>query len=168
MRHVRGLRSFVAIGLMAWSEIAGGARPDDPPASFHHVHLNVVDPEKSAAFYTRAFPQTTRTQIAGWPAVRSESSYLLFTRVAAPASAAWTTALWHFGWHSADTVGDHRRLAADGVPFFRVPPPSGHMWAPDGNDVEIAPGGSAGSTPGPTSFNHVHLMSAAPLCAAPW
>lgn len=158
----------VIIGLVLSSGIARDIRADGI-AGFHHVHLNAVDPERSIAFYTRSFPQTRRTQVAGWPALRSENAFLLFNRVETAASAAWDTAIWHFGWHSADTVADHRRLAADGVPFFRVPPPSGHMYGPDGNDVEIAPRGSGtGGGPGPTAFNHVHLMSAAPLCAADW
>ena len=169
MRVHRLCVAVIALGLIGASNGRHTAlRARGAVAGFHHVHLNAVDPDRSIAFYTRGFTQTKRTQIAGWPAVQSENSYLLFNRVATPASAAWDTALWHFGWHSADTVGDHKRLAADGVPFFRVPPPSGHMWAPDGNDVEIAPGGSGSGTPGPTAFNHVHLMSAAPLCAAQW
>ncbi len=148
-----------------------GARGQElrpPAAGFHHVHLNVVDPERSAAFYTAAFEKARRTQVAGWDAVQTENVYLLFNEVGEPAPAEWTTALWHFGWNSADVVADYRRLAARGIPFFRVPPPSAHMWAPDGNDVELAPvyPGSGGSAP--DAFNHVHLMSAAPLCAGAW
>ena len=128
--------------------------------------MNVVDPQQSIAFYTDAFEQTQRTVVAGWDALRSEDSYILFSRVTSPRSAEWDTPIWHFGWNSPDVVATHERLVSRGVSFFRVPPPSGHMIAPDGNDVEITPGG--GSGPGPTAFNHVHLMSDAPLCAANW
>ena len=139
-----------------------------PPPRLHHVHLNVVDPERSVRFYTRAFPTTSRTEVAGWSAVQSEGVYLLFNTVTSPRSAEHDAALWHFGWNSPDTRGDYERLAAEGVNFFRVPPPSGHLWTPDGNDVEIAPGSAASGGSGPRAFNHVHLMSAAPLCAAAW
>ena len=139
-----------------------------PSAGFHHVHLNVVDPDRSAAFYTGAFEKTRRANIAGWDGVQSENIFLLFNRVDSPASAEWTTAIWHFGWNSVDVIADHRRLAAKGIEFFRVPPPSGHMWAPDGNDVEIAPGSRRSGGSALDAFNHVHLMSAAPLCAGEW
>ena len=42
------------------------------------------------------------------------------------------------------------------------------MTAPDGNDVEISPAYSGSGGTGPRAFDHVHLMSAAPLCAAMW
>ena len=142
--------------------------PQQPSAGFHHVHLNVVDPQRSIAFYTGAFEQTRRATVAGWAAVRSENIFLLFDQVDSPAPAEWTTAIWHFGWNSVDVIADHRRLAAQGIPFFRVPPPSGHMWAPDGNDVEIAPGSPRSGGSALDAFNHVHLMSAAPLCAGAW
>lgn len=171
----RGARRRSAVILGLWLVLGAVPRPGvraqdsrPPAAGFHHVHLNVVDADRSAAFYTTAFGKTRRTRVAGWDAVQTENVFLLFNEVATPAPAAWTTALWHFGWNSADVVADYRRLAALGIPFFRVPPPSGHMWAPDGNDVEIAPAyaGSGGSAP--DAFNHVHLMSAAPLCAGAW
>ena len=155
--------SLVALTVL-WS-LAGHTQPV-AEVTFHHVHMNVVDPQQSIAFYTDAFEQTQRTVVAGWDALRSEDSYILFSRVTSPRSAEWDTPIWHFGWNSPDVVATHERLVSRGVSFFRVPPPSGHMIAPDGNDVEITPGG--GSGPGPTAFNHVHLMSDAPLCAANW
>jgi uncharacterized glyoxalase superfamily protein PhnB len=131
--------------------------------------MNVVDPDRSIAFFTGAFESTRRTDVAGWPGVRSEDVHLLFEQVPEPTSAELDTPLWHFGWNSPDLLGDYQRIAALGVEFFRVPPPSGHTYSPDGIDVEISPyrpGGSGGS--GPRTFNHVHLMSDAPLCAAEW
>ena len=171
----RGTRRRLAVILGLWLALGAAPQPGvhaqdsrPPAAGFHHVHLNVVDADRSVEFYTTAFGKTRRARVAGWDAVQAENIFLLFNEVAAPAPADWTTALWHFGWNSADVLADYRRLAALGIPFFRVPPPSGHMWAPDGNDVEIAPAypGSGGSAP--DAFNHVHLMSAAPLCAGAW
>ena len=132
------------------------------------MHMNVVDPERSIRFYTSSFEVTQKTRVAGWDAVQSEDTYLLFDEVPRPASTDLDTALWHFGWNSPDLIGDYQRLAAQGAVFFRVPPPSGHITAPDGNDVEISPFGPNSGGNGPRAFNHVHLMSAAPLCAAEW
>ena len=168
----RGSRFVTAsyLGVLIFIVGAGptGAQDAFPDVGFHHVHMNVVDPDESIAFYTRSFEQTRRTSVAGFDALQSEAIYILFDEVARPASAELDTALWHFGWNSPDLIADHQRLAAQGAVFFRVPPPSGHITAPDGNDVEIAPyyPGSGGT--GPRAFNHVHLMSAAPLCAAEW
>lgn len=150
-------------------ERVAGAQSAD--LQFHHVHMNVVDPGRSASFYTDALETTRKVSVAGWDGVQTESSYILFNRVATAAQADWDTPIWHFGWNSADTVGAYSRLAAKGVRFFRVPPPSAHLVGPDGNDVEIAPGGQGGGLSGgsgPSAFNHVHLMSDAPLCAADW
>ncbi len=136
---------------------------------FHHVHMNVVDPEASTAFYVTSFWKATRHVEAGMSGVRSENVLILFNKVATKASAEWDTPFWHFGWNTADAKADYDRLSSLGVKFFRVPPPSGHMVGPDGNDIEIAPG-KGGTSGGLTSssFNHVHLMSEAPVCASDW
>ena len=147
----------------------GESVPAASQVDFHHVHMNVVDPGASTAFYVTTFTRATRHVEAGIPGVKSDQVLILFNKVAQRASAEWDTPFWHFGWNTADAVLDHRRISALGVKFFRVPPPSGHMIGPDGNDVEIAPGkgGESGGVSS-SSFNHVHLMSEAPLCAAEW
>jgi hypothetical protein len=155
-----------AAALLAAS-VAGSAqeaRLRDPArpivSAFHHVHMNVVDPEKSATFYAAHF-DSTRVNVAGWSGVRADGVDILFTKVGRQASHEWDSAIWHFGWSSPATTDDYQRIAAAGVKFFRVPPPSAHMIGPDLNDVEIAPGKER-------FFNHVHLQSEAPLCAADW
>jgi len=42
------------------------------------------------------------------------------------------------------------------------------MFGPDGNDIEIAPGGATSGGVSSSSFNHVHLQSEEPLCAVEW
>ncbi len=72
--------------------------------SFHHLHLNSVDPEAAIAFYTRQFPTTAKTTWGGLPALQSPNNVLiLFTTVATPPPAAPQTAIWHFGWHVTDS-----------------------------------------------------------------
>src|SRR3979490_354297 len=68
------------------------------PPSFHHLHLNSVDPDAAIDFYTRQFSSTARTSFAGLPALKSPNNVLLlFSKVAAPPAAGPQTAIWHFG-----------------------------------------------------------------------
>jgi catechol 2,3-dioxygenase-like lactoylglutathione lyase family enzyme len=146
----------------------GAVRAQDAPlvTDFHHVHVNVVDPERSAAFYVTNF-NATRVTVAGWPGVKTETGYILYEKVAKPASYEWDTAIWHYGWTSESPIDAYKRIAANGVKFFRVPPPSGHMIDPDNVDVELAVGSNPW-TPPPPVFNHVHLQAEHPFCSADW
>jgi catechol 2,3-dioxygenase-like lactoylglutathione lyase family enzyme len=38
-----------------------------PAPSFHHLHLNSVDPDAAIAFYAARFPTSTRTRWGGLP-----------------------------------------------------------------------------------------------------
>jgi catechol 2,3-dioxygenase-like lactoylglutathione lyase family enzyme len=74
-----------------------------PPPSFHHLHLNSVDPERAIAFYTRQFPSTAKTIWGGLPALKSPNNVLvLFARVDQPPPTEPQSAIWHFGWHVTD------------------------------------------------------------------
>jgi len=71
---------------------------------FHHLHLNSVDPDAAAEFYTRRFPTTTKTSWGGLPALASPNDVLvLFTAAATAPATSPQTAIWHFGWHVTDT-----------------------------------------------------------------
>jgi catechol 2,3-dioxygenase-like lactoylglutathione lyase family enzyme len=140
------------------------AAEEDAPSrepGFHHIKLNVVDPDRTARFFTAAFPTTELTQLAGQKALRTQDVLIQLNQVDTPAPHGWNTALWHIGWHSADVLAEYERLIALGIEFFRVPPPTGHFVSPDKLGVEISPGRSL-------RFDHVHLMSDAPLAAADW
>ena len=80
--------------------------------TFHHLHLNSVDPEAAIEFYTRQFPSTSKTTWAGEPALASPNDVLvLFTKVDRPPSnAPAATALWHFGWHVTDARASLERF----------------------------------------------------------
>jgi hypothetical protein len=72
--------------------------------TFHHLHLNSVDPEAAIDFYARQFPRSARTTWGGRPALAAPSDVLvLFTPVATPPATSPPTAIWHFGWHVTDT-----------------------------------------------------------------
>jgi len=75
-----------------------------PTPSFHHVHLNSVDPDAAIDFYARHFPSSSRTRWNGEPALHAANDVLiLFNQVDAPAPLAPETAFWHFGWHVPDS-----------------------------------------------------------------
>ncbi|MGE0392840.1 MAG: VOC family protein [Vicinamibacterales bacterium] len=166
-RPTTGLRRAAGAAVLLLATVPAASQA--PPAiDFHHVHMNVVDPEASTMFYVTSFVRATRFVEEGLPGVQSDNVLILFNKVPVAASAEWDTPFWHFGWNTPNAKADYERLARLGVKFFRVPPPSGHMFGPDGNDIEIAPGGPTSGGVSVESFNHVHLMSDAPLCAAEW
>ena len=86
------------------SQVPADAQAPLPPPSFHHLHLNSLDPDAAIAFYTKQFPSTSKTIWGGMPALASPNNVLvLFTKVNAPPIAdPQVTAFWHFGWHVTD------------------------------------------------------------------
>jgi hypothetical protein len=98
----------VAIALLLVAGPAAAQDPPLPPPSFHHLHLNVVDPDAMIAFLNRQFPSTSRTTWGGQPALASPNQVLiLFNRVSAPPpSDSTATAFWHFGWEVQDVRRD--------------------------------------------------------------
>ena len=51
-----------------------------PPPTFHHIHINSVDPDRSIAWYSDYWPQGEATTYAGFPAFYDDI-YLLYTQV---------------------------------------------------------------------------------------
>lgn len=79
-----------------------------PPPSFHHLHLNSVDPDAAIDFYVRQFPSTVKSSFAGLPALKAGNALVVFTKVNAPPPTQPQTAIWHFGWYVVDV---HQSLA---------------------------------------------------------
>jgi len=73
-----------------------------PAPGFHHLHLNSVNPDAAIEFYIKQFPSTSRSSVAGFPALKAGKVYVLFTKVSAPPPIEPQTAIWHFGWHVVD------------------------------------------------------------------
>jgi hypothetical protein len=71
---------------------------------FHHLHLNSVDPEAAIGFYTRQFPSTSKGSWGGHAALFSPNDVMvLFDKVDRPPPSQPQSAIWHFGWHVADS-----------------------------------------------------------------
>ncbi|HEX3864755.1 MAG TPA: VOC family protein [Stellaceae bacterium] len=77
-----------------------------PSPGFHHIHLRSIDPDAAIGFYTRQFPSTRKARWGGMPALESPNDVLiLFDKVDTPPTSEPQSAIWHFGWHVADTQG---------------------------------------------------------------
>lgn len=74
-----------------------------PTPSFHHLHLNSVNPDAAIDFYAQQFTSTEKSSWGGMPALKATNNVLLlFTKVDAPPAIAPQSAIWHFGWHVTD------------------------------------------------------------------
>jgi len=93
-----------------------GAQAPLAAPSFHHLHLNSVNPEAAIDFYVKAFPSTSKGTFAGQPALRSPNNvWVLFNRIAAPPATQPQTAFWHFGWHVTDVRAARDRFLKQNV-----------------------------------------------------
>ncbi len=145
------------------------ASAQETPASigFHHVHLNSTNPPAAIDFYTKTFAVTKKASLAGWDSVQSEKMHLLFNKVSKPPAASLDSTIWHFGWGSTAMEADYQKHLANGITFatpltrLNANLLFAYMKAPDNALVEI-------NTSNTRAFLHVHLFSAAPLCAADW
>jgi catechol 2,3-dioxygenase-like lactoylglutathione lyase family enzyme len=78
-----------------------------PTPSFHHLHLNAVDPDAAIGFYTRQFTSTSAGSWAGYKALMSPHNIMiLFNKVDTPPAMTPPSAIWHFGWHVTDVRGN--------------------------------------------------------------
>ena len=74
-----------------------------PTPSFHHLHLNSVDPDAAIDFYVRQFASTSKTTWGGLPALQSPNNVLLlFNKVDTAPAISPQSAIWHFGWYVTD------------------------------------------------------------------
>ncbi len=78
-----------------------------PTPTFHHLHLNSVNPEAAIDFYVRQFPDSSsKITWGGQPALKvrtaPSNSMLLFNKVDKPPTITPQSAIWHFGWYVTD------------------------------------------------------------------
>jgi hypothetical protein len=85
----------------------GAAASSVPTPSFHHIHINSVDPDRSLNWYAQYWPSGMKTTHAGFPAFTDgKNFYLLYTKVAKQAPGGFDrraqrsvpqSAFWTFG-----------------------------------------------------------------------
>src|ERR1700683_574257 len=89
-----------------------------PTPHFHHLHLNSTNPDAAIAFYTKYFPSAVKDAFAGYPAIRINKVYVLFTKVGAPPPTTPQSAFWHFGWQVVDVRKNLATYKANGAPLL--------------------------------------------------
>lgn len=145
-----------------------------PVAHFHHVHLNVTDPDASAAFYASKFDCEKAAGPDGRIAIHSHNSWILFTRVSSQPPSAVFSALWHIGWGAEDMPATYQKQVASGTRFETpltdisdlagMAPGKFFFAYVDGPNHELIELNTAPHH----HFGHLHLLSADPIAAAEW
>lgn len=148
-----------------------------PPqlAHFHHVHLNATDPAAAMDFYTSKF-DCEKARFAGErDAVRTQKSWLLFTKVDQAPKSEITSAIWHIGWGAENMKDTYQKQldsgtkfatpitdisdigggSAQGVFFFA------YVDGPDHQLIEL-------NTANHHHFGHIHMLSKDPVAAGQW
>lgn len=109
-----GRHTWLGVGLLVATCVSAGAGLAQtggaaalPQPTFHHIHLNSVDPDRAIAWYASYWPKGKKTTFAGFPAFVDEKGfYLLYTKVARQAPGAFDrtaqrsvpqSAFWTFG-----------------------------------------------------------------------
>jgi catechol 2,3-dioxygenase-like lactoylglutathione lyase family enzyme len=157
MRH-----STLVLMASAWAvAIVGAARSaaqDTAPARFHHVHLNVTDPQKSIEFYRRVFGGVPTKYQNVADALFTERSFLLLNKIDTPPETKLNTGIWHIGWGGVDVKNEYEWWKNHGVDFHTPLSPlpgkdNYYMYinGPDKELIEI-------NTMGHHRFAHVHFF----------
>jgi catechol 2,3-dioxygenase-like lactoylglutathione lyase family enzyme len=102
-----------------------------PMPTFHHIHINSVDPARSLDWYSKYWPAGRKTTIGGFPAFQGSDIYLLYTKVGKQAPGAFDkklhrsvpqSAFWTFGAGVVDTAGLVDRLTKLDAKSFQFLP----------------------------------------------
>jgi catechol 2,3-dioxygenase-like lactoylglutathione lyase family enzyme len=148
----RGLCAAISIIALASNVSAETA------ANFHHVHLNVVNPESTIAYYKKFFSGVPVKFRGVSDAVFVDRSFILLNKVETPASSAQQTGIAHIGWFGVDGPGEFEWRDEEGIEWQRELSPLGdeyfmYAYGPDKEIVEVYTG------PRHNRFGHVHLVS---------
>jgi hypothetical protein len=147
--------------------------PATPPiAHFHHVHINATEPDASIAFYSSRFDCEKATGPDGHPAVRMQTSWILFNRVTSQAPYEILSAIWHMGWGAEDMPATYQKQLDLGTRFETPLTDIGNLVGiprfffayvdgPNHELIEL-------ETNKNHHFGHLHLLSADPIAAARW
>jgi catechol 2,3-dioxygenase-like lactoylglutathione lyase family enzyme len=167
-------RSVASAALLFAYGVASAQDPAAPPAHFHHVHVNATDPKSSIDFYTSKF-DCEKGRFAGHlDAVWARKSWVLFTKVDAPASHEIVSAIWHIGWGAEDMPATYRKQLESGTkfqtPITDISKLAGRSLGSffyayvDGPDHELIELNTANHH----HFGHIHLLSLDPVAAGEW
>lgn len=146
---------FVVFGFRS---VAAQESPKPEPAHFHHVRLNVTDPQKTIDFYKKYFGAVEINYRHKSPALYTERSYILLNKVDEPPPHGPRTAISHIGWAAVEGKAEYEWLKSQGVEFQTHLGQLGnnygmYVYGPDKELVELWTGGRN------HRFDHVHLWA---------
>jgi catechol 2,3-dioxygenase-like lactoylglutathione lyase family enzyme len=146
----RALLLFLAAQLLCFPALLVAQNQEQadklPAPGFHHVHLNSIDPDAAIDFYTKQFPSTTKSSLAGYPALKAGKVYVLFTKVSAPPPTEPQTAYWHYGWQVVDVRKNMALYLEQKVPLLPMYTSDGDGTVLISSDTWPGTGGVAGLT----------------------
>lgn len=152
-----------------------GPRPDPiiKDAHWHDIHLNVTNVQENLDFYPKHFDATATTW-NGEPAIWTQKSWMLFTKVKKAPDKRLNTAIWHIGWGSENPKQDFVKQQGLGAVFFQpltdISIANGgtrdrfyymYVQGPDRELIEL-------NTARQHQFDHMHMFSADPIAAGDW
>jgi len=134
---------------------------------FHHVRLNVQDPEATRTFYQKVFGATPVNFNKRTPGLFTERSFILMNKVDQLATSNLKTAIWHIGWGGVDGPNEFNWWQQQGVEFYTPVTELGrnhymYMFGPDKEIIEIYTGDKH------HRFNHVHILASDPMATTQW
>ena len=137
------------------------------PAHFHHVHLNVTDPQKTIDFYRRYLGAVEVRYRDRAPALFTERSFLLLEKVPEAAPDAPKSVIQHIGWAGVTGQAEYDWLVAQGVEFQTPIGQLGdnygmYFYGPDRELIEIWTGGKH------HRFDHLHLWASDVAASSKW
>ena len=146
---------------LSWLLLLSGraAAQDVAPAHFHHVHLNVTDPARTIAYYTKIHGATVTKYAGVADALFTERSFILMNKVEEPPASALTAGLWHIGWGGRDIPSEYEwfkkqpevKIHTELYPLRNIFVM--YLAGPDGEMIEV-------NTMGHNRYGHVHLLAA--------
>lgn len=146
----------------------GWASAEDP--HFHHVHLNVVDPAKTVAYYEKMFGAAHVPDfrgVKGTDALLTDRSFILMDKVDTPAPSKMISGLYHIGWGGVNGPGEFEWRDKEGMRWETPIQSLGqehfmYAYGPDDEVVEVWTGFRH------NRFGHVHLFSDDVKIATEW
>jgi len=140
---------------------------DVKPAHFHHVRLNVTNPDDTLKFYTKNFGATETSYRGKSPGLYVERSFILLNKV--DESPRWKpySALSHIGWATTDGPSAYEWLKKNGVEFETHIESLGanqgmYVYGPDKELVEVWTGSRN------HRFEHIHMWATDVEKSAGW
>lgn len=163
------MKKFVLFAACAALVLPAGAFGQEAkPANFHHVHLNVTNPAKSAQFYTKLFGAVEVDYYGkDEPALFVERSFILLNKVDEAPPYLPHTAINHMGWATTDAEASYEWMKKNDVEFETHVASLGnnkgmYVYGPDKEMVELWTGSRN------HRFEHIHLWATDVEKSAGW